>query len=120
MKVHYHFKQVNISYFIGIFDVLGTNALKWLKIVLNIFSNKTYPNRLWLQETPTASLQKGKTLPMSVLDYDTRQSDGKVPVLEIWGMWSTSSLPLLPGPLRLEAVEPDRVLSLGQIELFDI
>ena len=32
--------------------------------------------------------------------YDTKQSDGKVPVmLELWGMRSTPSLPLLPGPL---------------------
>ena len=32
--------------------------------------------------------------------YDTKQSDGEVPaVLELWGMWSTPSLPSLPGPL---------------------
>ena len=32
--------------------------------------------------------------------HDTKQSDGEVPVmLEILGMWSTSSLPLLPGSL---------------------
>ena len=32
--------------------------------------------------------------------YDTKQSDGKAPVmLELWGMWSTSSLPSLPCPL---------------------
>ena len=31
--------------------------------------------------------------------YDTKQSDGAVPVmLDLWGMWSTPSLPLLPGP----------------------
>ena len=35
-------------------------------------------------------------------------------------MKSTSSLPLLTGPLRSEVVAPDRVLSMGQIELFDI
>ena len=33
-------------------------------------------------------------------DYDTWQSDSEVPVmLELWGMWSTTSLPLFPGPL---------------------
>ena len=48
--------------------------------------------------------------------YDTKQSDGEVPVmLEFWGMWSTLLSPLLPGPLWLRVVAPDRVLSLGQI-----
>ena len=50
--------------------------------------------------------------------YDTKQSDGEVPVmLELWGMQSTPSLPLLPGLLWLWVVAPDRALSLGQIEL---
>ena len=50
--------------------------------------------------------------------YDTKQSDGEVPVmLELWGMWSTPSLPSLPGLLWLRVVAPDRVLSMGQIEL---
>ena len=32
--------------------------------------------------------------------YDTKQSDGEDPViLELWGMQSTHSLLLLPGPL---------------------
>ena len=35
-------------------------------------------------------------------------------------MWSTPSLPLLPGQFRRRVVAPDRVLSMGQIELFDI
>ena len=44
--------------------------------------------------------------------YDTKQSDGEVPVmLELWRMQSTSSLPLLPSSLRLRVVAPDRVLS---------
>ena len=46
--------------------------------------------------------------------YDTKQSDGEVPVmLELWGMWSTPSLPLLPGPLWPRVEAPDRVLSMG-------
>ena len=33
--------------------------------------------------------------------YDTKQSDGKTPVmLELWGMRSIPLLPSLPGPLR--------------------
>ena len=51
-------------------------------------------------------------------EYDTKQSDGEVPVmLELWGMWSTPSLPLLPGPLCPGVVALDRALSMGQIEL---
>ena len=37
-------------------------------------------------------------------------------MLELWGMLSTPSLPLLPGLLWPEVVAP-RVLSMGQIEL---
>ena len=35
-------------------------------------------------------------------------------------MSSTPLLPLLPGPLRPGVVAPDKVLSIGQMELFDI
>ena len=38
-------------------------------------------------------------------------------MLELLGMWDTLSLPLLPGPLWPGVVVPDRVLSMGQIEL---
>ena len=38
-------------------------------------------------------------------------------MLELWGMQSTSLLPSLPGPLWPGVVAPDRVLSMGQIEL---
>ena len=38
-------------------------------------------------------------------------------MLELWGMQSISSLPSLPGPLWPGVVAPDRVLSMGQIEL---
>ena len=44
--------------------------------------------------------------------YDTKQSDDKVPVMQgHWGMRSTPSLPLLPGPLWPGMVPPDRVQS---------
>ena len=39
---------------------------------------------------------------------------------ELWEMRSTFSLPLLPSPLWPGVVVPDKVLSMGQIELFDI
>ena len=48
-------------------------------------------------------------------DYDSKQSNGENSVmLELWGMWSTPSLPSLPGSGSL-----DRILFMGQIELFD-
>ena len=50
--------------------------------------------------------------------YDTKQTDGEISVmLELWGMWSTPSLPLLPDPLWPRVIAPDRVLSMSQIEL---
>ena len=52
--------------------------------------------------------------------YDIKQSDGEAPVLELLGMRSTPSLPLLPGSLWPGMVTPDRVLSMGQIKLFNI
>ena len=39
--------------------------------------------------------------------------------LKLWRMWGTLSLPLLPGPLGPGVVVPARVLSMGQIELFN-
>ena len=38
-------------------------------------------------------------------------------MLELWEMQSTPLLASLPGPLWPEVVAPDRVLSMGQIEL---
>ena len=57
------------------------------------------PRQLGLKNTPTASLQGGKT-PKRVFLYDFKQSDADAPVMpELWGMKSTPSLPSLPGPL---------------------
>ena len=39
---------------------------------------------------------------------------------DIWEMRSNPSLPLLPDSLWPEVVAPDKVVSMGQIELFDI
>ena len=50
--------------------------------------------------------------------FDTKQFDGKVLVMrELWGMRSRALLQLLPGPLLLWKVEPNRVLVMCQIEL---
>ena len=53
--------------------------------------------------------------------YDTKQSDGEaLVILELCGNRSILSLPSLPGPLGLGVEAPYMVLSMGQIELFDI
>ena len=55
------------------------------------------------------------------LGYDGKQSDGEALVdLELWRMQITPLLPSLPVPLWPEVVAPDRVLSMGQMELFEI
>ena len=55
---------------------------------------------------------EGQDYPNACPKYDTKQSDGEVPVMQ-----STPLIPSLPCPLRLEVVAPDRVLSMDQIEL---
>ena len=50
--------------------------------------------------------------------YDTKQSDGEVPVmLELGGIGSTSLLPSHSRPLWPHVVTPDSILSMGQIVL---
>ena len=52
---------------------------------------------------------------------ETKQFDGEAPVmLELWGMRSTPLLLSFQGPPWPGVVAFDRVLSMGQIELFDI
>ena len=41
-------------------------------------------------------------------------------MLEFWEMQSTSLLRLLPGPLWVKVIAPNRIVSMGQIELFHI
>ena len=52
--------------------------------------------------------------------YDTKLSDCEAPILAFSEIWNSSSLSLLSVPLGLGVVASDRVLSMGQIELFDI
>ena len=47
--------------------------------------------------------------------YDTKQSDGEAPVLELWGNVRYPFIAIIP-----RVVAPARVLSMCQIELFDI
>ena len=49
---------------------------------------------------------------ISFLDMTLNYSNGKAPALEIWGIGSTRSLPLPPGPPWLGEVELIRVISI--------
>ena len=63
---------------------------------------------------------KGKLPPSTNMypGYDAKQSDGNAPVmLELLG--NAEYLSSFPCPLWPRVVAPDRVLSIGQIELFD-
>ena len=71
----------------------------------------------WAERIHLLNLCRGARPPTSVLGM-TIQYEGEAPVLlELWGMWSTPSLPTLPDPLWHGIVAPDRTLSMGQVEL---
>ena len=81
------------------------------------------PIGLGLYNTPTVSLQRGKTRQITKVrpEYDAKYYDSEAPVTQgLWRMRSIPSLPSLPGPLLLREITPDKVLSRGQIEQFGI
>ena len=62
-----------------------------------------------------------KTPTTSVPRYDTKQSEGEASVmLKPLGNAEYPFIVFAPGPLWPGIVTPDRVLCIGQIELFDI
>ena len=64
------------------------------------------------------SLQKGKTAHLQQAFWIwPKLSDSEAPVLKLWRMWSTPSLPLLLVQLWPRVVVPTRVPSMGQIEI---
>ena len=68
-----------------------------------------------LKNTPSAPLQRGNPPNHNGCSgYDTKCSDGEVPVmLELWGMRSTPLFPLVPDPLLPGMLSPNRALSMG-------
>ena len=97
--------------------------------IFSLFNLKFWMNYNWFwPKIGTAQLAgvieyinctSAETPPHS-LEYDPKQFDDEAPVLEIWGMGSTPSFPLLPGPLWPRVVAPDRILSMGQIWHFKL
>ena len=69
----------------------------------------------WGRRIHRLHLRREVTLPTNMCpEYDTIQSDGQGTVmLELWGIRSNPSFPLLPGPLRPEVLGPNRALSIG-------
>ena len=58
--------------------VCHLTAAVLLDVASRIYSKQhVLPSRLGLQNTPTASLQRGKTPPNECPGYDTKQSDGE-------------------------------------------
>ena len=95
-------------------------AYKYDRKTIYIISHsaKTIAQSAGAVEYTHCTSAKGSVPPQWVSKYDTKQSDGEVPVmLELWGMWSTPSLLSLPGPLWPGEVEPDWALSRGWIEV---
>ena len=96
--------------------VITLNWFVWNRSVF-IFKNNWWPCRLGLQNTLTASLQRGKTPQTSIRDMTL--------TIRWWGscnagaLWNVEypSLPSLPGSLWPGVVASDRILSIGQIEL---
>ena len=81
-------------------------------------TNKFVAQSAGAVEYTDCNFAEGKDPPHECPRYDTKQSDGEVVImLELWGMRSTSLLPLLPGPHWPGVVAPDRALSMGYIEL---
>ena len=78
------------------------------------------PNRLGLWNTLTTSLQRGDTFLMSVIDMTINNLIVRIQSESPWESRVHLLLPLLPGPPRHGVGAPDRILSLDQIELFDI
>ena len=71
--------------------------------------------------TLTASLLRGKNRPpTSVMNITRNYLLMWLQLLKLWGIRSTSSMPLLPGPLLSGTIALDKVLSSDQIEPFDI
>ena len=69
-------------------NTLLIRPMAWLWI-----TSLHWPSWLGLQNTPTASLQRGKISPMSVLDMILNL------IVRLWRMQGTPLLPSLPGPL---------------------
>ena len=94
---------------ISFLTLLNISCLnKKILLLESYFPVKTAPVS-WGCRIRRLRLCRGVRLPPNKCPgYDTKQSDGEAPVLlELCGMQSAPSLPLLPGPLWARVVAPD-------------
>ena len=78
------------------------------------------PGPLWPWEVVPVQVPSMDQIEQVSSVWHKISSDSEVPVImELWRMWSTLSLPLLPGLLWPRVIVPVRVPSMGQIELFN-
>ena len=75
-----------------LFKTLSTNYLFKYYIYIYIYIY------IYKEDSALNNLQ-GLISPNECPGYDTKQSDDEAPVLELWRMLRTFSLPLLPGQL---------------------
>ena len=62
-------------------------------------NKETKPNQPIAYSAGEEAVEYAEYTPNECSRYDTDLSNDEAPVLELWGMWRTSSLLLLPGPL---------------------
>ena len=70
--------------------------VKYIHIFKHIYSTVGYVCRIHRLHLCSGL----RPLPNEFPGHDTKLSDGEALVLDLWGMWSTLLLPLLPRPLR--------------------
>ena len=92
----------------------SSSGMSWNLVSFCILLEQSW----WLSFNPSLihrlHLCRGVKLPKKCPGYNTKQSDGEVPLLlKLWGMRCTPSLPSLPGQLWFRVVAPDWVLSMG-------
>ena len=116
MKIRFKKKMIQLRRKLDTLSQTVMRKIRFIKILsyFNLPCSLTYSlcpvgwgcriNRLFLH--------RGVRYPQWMSWYDIKLSDS-----EVWGMWSTPWLPLLSGSLWSGVVVPDRVLSMGQIQL---
>ena len=88
-------------------------------VLVRIWSSMIFSPISWDVEDANCNSSEGQDPLTECPGYDTKLSDGEVPVLKFWGMWNIPLLPLFPGSLWHGMIIPVRVPSMGQIEIFD-
>ena len=80
--------------------MFGLRVNKLLHLLLEVEFQNSLTQSVGAAEYTDCISTEGKDSPTACPGYNIKPSDGEVSVmLELWGMRSTPSLPLLPGPL---------------------